>query len=143
MLLGVPPFGAATAEVYAAYGRLLTGSRNDVSVRRTFTRKFPGDKDFGFMVNDLEAVVFERWPELEAFRDALEGAGAGRALLSGSGSTVYGVFETDEVARGARERLQRDFPGWRLVHTHAVQESAYVASGHHNQEGARAWKSPR
>jgi 4-diphosphocytidyl-2-C-methyl-D-erythritol kinase len=55
--------------------------------------------------NDFESVVFPQHPELCAVKRALEGAGAAYASLSGSGSTVYGLFKSRELARKAASRL--------------------------------------
>jgi 4-diphosphocytidyl-2-C-methyl-D-erythritol kinase len=43
--------------------------------------------------NDFEPVVEARHPELKAYREWLTSLGAGIARLSGSGSTVFGVFD--------------------------------------------------
>ena len=91
-----------------------------VSVPLVFPLKWQEGKDFGFLANDLEGVVFEGWPELKGFRDALLEAGAGAALLSGSGSTVYGVFAGPMLAVRAAESLRARFAGWRVLTTRFV-----------------------
>ncbi len=58
--------------------------------------------------NDFESVVFPQHPELCAVKRALEGAGAAYASLSGSGSTVYGLFKSRELARKAASRLSAE-----------------------------------
>jgi len=55
--------------------------------------------------NDFESVVFPLHPELRRVKRALAGAGAGYASLSGSGSTVYGLFRSRELAQKAALRL--------------------------------------
>lgn len=42
--------------------------------------------------NDLEAVTLSLLPVIQEIKDTLLGAGAAKALMSGSGSTVFGVF---------------------------------------------------
>jgi 4-diphosphocytidyl-2-C-methyl-D-erythritol kinase len=64
--------------------------------------------------------VFEGWPELESFRDALLEVGATGALLSGSGSTVFGVFEDLAARDDARARLGRQFETWRVTSSSSV-----------------------
>ncbi len=44
------------------------------------------------LVNDFEAVVFEQHPEIEKIKTQLYLAGAEYASMSGSGSTVFGIF---------------------------------------------------
>jgi 4-diphosphocytidyl-2-C-methyl-D-erythritol kinase len=122
VLLGCPPFGIPTAEVFRRGSNRLTGTGNGVSVPIPSAHKWPEDNDFGFLANDLEAVVFEGWPELQGFRDALLEAGARAALLSGSGSTVYGVFPEAAAAARAAGVLRAGFPRWRVLETRFVPD---------------------
>ncbi len=57
--------------------------------------------------NDLEQVVFERRPFLRECRDALLSAGAGRALMSGSGPALWGMFRSEAAARAAAREFAR------------------------------------
>lgn len=140
LLLGIPPFGISTAEVYRRFDeasdgdrgpeRRLTPPTNDVSVTRFLAFKLPEGNDFEFVAHDLEAVVFEGWPELIAFRDALLEVGASRAHLSGSGSTVFGVFPDSATRDAARTALLGAFPEWRLRPTRTIEGAVHdVVSG--------------
>ena len=57
--------------------------------------------------NDFETVVFPRYPELCEVKRVLELAGAFYASLSGSGSTIYGLFRSPDAARKAAARLTK------------------------------------
>jgi len=120
LLLGLPPHGIPTREVFEDLGARLTLPPIGVSVRSLSEHKWPGDNDFSVVANDLEAVVFDRWPDLRRFRDALITEGAQGAALSGSGSTVYGVFPDAERRRGAEVALGARFPTWKLLATRTV-----------------------
>ena len=56
--------------------------------------------------NDFEAPVFRQHPLLAALRRELERAGACPARMSGSGSTLFGVFPSRELLREARDGLK-------------------------------------
>jgi len=73
--------------------------------------------------NDFESVVFPQHPELCAVKRALEGAGAAYASLSGSGSTVYGLFKSRELARKAASRLSAE--GMPAVATRTLTRREY------------------
>ena len=49
--------------------------------------------------NDLEAVVFPQYPQLAAIKADLLRLGAGVACMSGSGSSVLGLFSRAAAAR--------------------------------------------
>jgi 4-diphosphocytidyl-2-C-methyl-D-erythritol kinase len=55
--------------------------------------------------NDFERVVFPEYPELRDVKRALEREGASFASLSGSGSTVFGLFSASGAAEKAVSRL--------------------------------------
>jgi 4-diphosphocytidyl-2-C-methyl-D-erythritol kinase len=56
-------------------------------------------------VNDFEAVVFEQHGRLAGLKQRLSRAGASAALMTGSGSAVFGLFPDSATALGARKIL--------------------------------------
>jgi 4-diphosphocytidyl-2-C-methyl-D-erythritol kinase len=122
ILLGCPPFGLSTPEIYRALRAPLTAVGPDVTVPRPFVKLAEGN-DFALARNDLEAVAFGMKGELAAFRDALLFSGAEAALLSGSGSTVFGVFRAGTDLTAIAGNLRGGFPGW------TFRESRTIASG--------------
>jgi 4-diphosphocytidyl-2-C-methyl-D-erythritol kinase len=55
--------------------------------------------------NDFERVVFPEYPDLREVKRVLQREGARSASLSGSGSTLYGVFGSSEEAQAAAARM--------------------------------------
>jgi 4-diphosphocytidyl-2-C-methyl-D-erythritol kinase len=60
------------------------------------------------LVNDLEPAARSLRPDIGAALDALREAGAARALLTGSGPTVFGLFADALAAERAAATLDRD-----------------------------------
>jgi 4-diphosphocytidyl-2-C-methyl-D-erythritol kinase len=73
--------------------------------------------------NDFEEVVFPEYPELSSGKSALLRAGAKYASLSGSGSTLYGLFASREAAVQAVARLRKQ--GWAAQATATMTRRAY------------------
>ena len=66
----------------------------------------------GSLHNDLETVTAAAHPAIGEMEEALLNAGALGARMSGSGPTVFGIFDTEAGCRDAVQRLQKK--GWRL-----------------------------
>jgi len=73
--------------------------------------------------NDFEQVVFPEYPELREGKSALVRAGAKYASLSGSGSTLYGLFVSRTVAGRAVANLRKQ--GWAAQATSTLTRRAY------------------
>ena len=128
LVVVAPGVHVSTAEAYRALGApALTkvGPLVNLSVSRT-EADFP-DSLCGVWSNDFEAVVVRLYPEIGRAREALEGAGASRVMLSGSGSSVFGVFESKGEAARARETLPAE-GGWRVFACETLGRAEYLAA---------------
>jgi 4-diphosphocytidyl-2-C-methyl-D-erythritol kinase len=114
LLLGIPPFGVSTEEAFRRLAARLTPPTIDDNLRLPITYKLPKGKDFQRSVNDLEQVVFDDWPVLRQFRDSLLENAAENALMSGSGSTVFGTFAHPDTRDLVQTKLSAAFPDWTL-----------------------------
>jgi 4-diphosphocytidyl-2-C-methyl-D-erythritol kinase len=73
--------------------------------------------------NDFEKVVFPQYPELRDIKGALERAGSRYASLSGSGSTLFGLFRSPADAAKAASRLRKQ--GLKAVATSTLTRQQY------------------
>lgn len=116
----IPDFPVATAEAY----RWLDQDRDregtgapDVPDQPAHGRNLTWDTVGDEAVNDFEDPVFDRHPRLREIRDRLREAGARPALLAGSGSSIFGVFDHGGGARSAADALTAADPSLRVLVT--------------------------
>ena len=60
--------------------------------------------------NRFESVIAARHPVIGEIKTALQKAGAGEAVMSGSGPTVFGFFADEETALAALEKIRVSYP---------------------------------
>ncbi len=60
------------------------------------------------LTNSFEAVVFAAWPELSRYKRTLLEQGAIHAMLSGSGSSLFGIFRDKDGAKRAKAALKHE-----------------------------------
>jgi 4-diphosphocytidyl-2-C-methyl-D-erythritol kinase len=114
MVIVTPNARVSTREAYLALGaRSLTKSDSEsmLSISRADAQLPHSPLDA--LVNDFERVVLRLKPEIERALSALRRAGASRALLAGSGSSVFGIFDNREVQEHAADSLRSE-AGWRV-----------------------------
>lgn len=104
-LLVSPGFAISTADVYHAW------RRDDA--REAVEGKVEALADAAFAVeitpwlgNQLESAVFRVRPPLRELRDALDQVGVGPMRVTGSGSTLYRLFDDQPAARRAAQRIR-------------------------------------
>ena len=113
VLLVKPPVSVSTAEVFRAFRGPYADADTDweTLLARGDLRAIAHT-----LRNDLEAVTIAMHPVIADIKAAMLACGAAGSLMSGSGPTVFGLFETEEAARGAAADLRRKFPGANEVH---------------------------
>ena len=103
ILLVKPPFDVSTAWVYNNFS-MLTKKAEKVNNIEHFIRKIERAELKGItgdVSNDLESVTINSFPVIAGIKEMLRKQGAVFSLMSGSGSTVFGVFESRKKAREA------------------------------------------
>jgi 4-diphosphocytidyl-2-C-methyl-D-erythritol kinase len=61
-----------------------------------------------FLENDLERVTISRYPVIREIKSALMKTDSSGSLMSGSGPSVFGVYESEAKALGAKRILDQD-----------------------------------
>lgn len=74
--------------------------------------------------NDFEKSVFISFPEIERVKNTLFELGAVNAAMSGSGASVFAVFDKEETWQAAQKALGREV-NWRKFVVSTVGRSAY------------------
>ena len=97
LLLVKPSIGVDTR---TAYSRVVP-ARPTVDLAHTITQ--PVEAWDGLLVNDFEPSVFAVLPQLWLIKARLLDAGAQYAAMSGSGSTIFGIFDSDKLAEEAAD----------------------------------------
>ena len=59
------------------------------------------------MENVLETVTIPAYPVIEEIKKVMKEQGAMNALMSGSGPTVFGIFESEEAAQQAKKQIRK------------------------------------
>ncbi|PIQ10917.1 MAG: 4-(cytidine 5'-diphospho)-2-C-methyl-D-erythritol kinase [Ignavibacteriales bacterium CG18_big_fil_WC_8_21_14_2_50_31_20] len=104
-------------ELKIDYPILLVNPGIHISTKEAFSNIIPKQNLFNYseiyeheisvwnrkLVNDFETSVFNRYPEIEKIKTKLNENGAMFSLMSGTGSTVYGIFESYEKAKTVAE----------------------------------------
>jgi 4-diphosphocytidyl-2-C-methyl-D-erythritol kinase len=106
-----PGFSISTSWAYNHVKFPLTRGEKSINIERLKAGKDISRKEG--LKNDLEEVVRPFFPIVEKIKKALLEQGAFQALMSGSGSTVFGIWETKKKAQEAYLHLKQQ--GWREV----------------------------
>jgi 4-diphosphocytidyl-2-C-methyl-D-erythritol kinase len=124
IVLLVPGFGVSSADAYAWYDSERDMARG-LTARDPQHVPGPWPSRAAQMINDLEAPIARHHPEVDQMRTALRRAGALAASMSGSGSTVFGLFQKRADAAAAVERLAGS--GWRVLLTESLGRGEYAS----------------
>ena len=108
IVLVKPAFGVETKWAYQELAAVRTAVRPLSEQHATMDRRnrFTWSELTAAVENDFEAPVFAKHPLLQHIRRTLLDLGARTALLSGSGATVFGMFDEESAACRAGAHLE-------------------------------------
>lgn len=126
LIVVTPNATISTATAYAVLNRgSLTTSESASILSSSSAGPVSGDVAQRSLHNDFEVAIFEIEPEIRRAKTALLDAGARGALLAGSGSSVFGIFDDDAARDRALSSLGSE-AGWRIFSCRTVSRAEYL-----------------
>lgn len=129
LLIVTPPEKVLTAEAYKSL-RAPDLTDKSLSGILTICRFETADRKFleTELHNDFENQVFRDKPEIARVKQSLLASGAANALMSGSGASVFGIFENEIVRARASEFLRENEIDWQVFECETVSRPEYRES---------------
>lgn len=125
IIVVTPNISVSTAEAFGALATqdLTSGESERILLNCRFRAErgsFAGlDLD-----NDFEETVFSTYPEIGDVKRTLLELGAAKAAMSGSGASVFGIFDNTETRQAALKALG-ERPNWRSFAVAAISRLNY------------------
>ena len=108
VLLVKPDIGVSTPWVYKNL-RLAEVTHPDVDAFINTLNTNNHGESFKYMGNVLESVTIAEYPVIDDIKQKMMSLGAEFAMMSGSGPTVFGIFENMQTATDAAQIFKKDF----------------------------------
>lgn len=105
LVIAKPDISVSTKFVYENLKLDDTTVHPDIDTMRQCIETNDLDGVCSRLVNVLESVTIKEYPIIETIKNTLKKEGAKGALMSGSGPTVFGIFEKEEDAQKAKQAL--------------------------------------
>ena len=115
-----------TAEAYKSLNLGLTSPRSTHRIQTFCSLLRNGVSCLAAGFNDFEASILSAYPAVREAKNLLEKHGAAAALLSGSGSSVFGFFFDEESALAASRAISRET--WRVFPAKTLSSAEYIPS---------------
>ena len=108
IVLVAPPLHVSTAWAYEHIKLYHIGKTK--KLKDALTKQVKNPQELTTIVqNDFETSVFETYPEIASIKKKLLNIGAVFALMSGSGSSVFGFFDKVERAKKASSEFPKNY----------------------------------
>ena len=107
VLIAKPPISVSTKMVYEKLDALELVEHPDIDGIIEGLNAGDLKKITGCMGNVLEKVTIEEYPVIEQIKDVMKENGALNAMMSGSGPTVFGIYDDKRKARAAAAKIRQ------------------------------------
>jgi 4-diphosphocytidyl-2-C-methyl-D-erythritol kinase len=118
-----PGISVSTASAYRALNLGLTSADSDPRIQLFLGLAGNGSSWQAGIFNDFETAILPAYPEIAEAKSFLEKQGSTATLLSGSGSSVFGFFLSEESARAATLAVNR--ANWRAFPAKTLTRAEY------------------
>lgn len=106
VLIAKPAISVSTPQVYHSYDALSDVSHPDIDGLIAAIREKDLSRIAARMGNVLEEVTAGEYPVIRELKEAMMESGALNAMMSGSGPTVFGLFDDEDTMERAKEDLR-------------------------------------
>lgn len=108
VLLAKPPISVSTQKVYEKLDAQEVTKHPDIDGILLGLQTGDLKKITSSMGNVLENVTITEYPQIERIKDVMKEEGALNAMMSGSGPTVFGIYDDKMHARRAAARIREE-----------------------------------
>lgn len=105
-----PNVFVSTKDVYVAFDSCDSPKHPNVDGMLASIKAYDYKEMATFMGNSLEEVTVSMHPVIMEIEDSMKNLGAVNAMMSGSGPTVYGLFDSNEAAGNAYTKMKEMYP---------------------------------
>ena len=106
ILIAKPPISVSTKFVYEHLDAKGLGTHPDIDGMVDAIKEGNLSGVTKRMENVLETVTIPEYPVINEIKNTMKQCGAMNAMMSGSGPTVFGIYEKEETARAAEEVIR-------------------------------------
>jgi 4-diphosphocytidyl-2-C-methyl-D-erythritol kinase len=123
LLVIFPGIHVSTAKAYSSLNLGLTSSSEDHRIHRLCGQVEESSNCLAGIFNDFEESILSAYPPILEAKNFLEAQGAIVALLSGSGSSVFGFFSDEESSLAAARLAAKS--SWRVFPAKTLSRAEY------------------
>ena len=116
LLLITPDIPISTSWAYRNLRMELTNKPINITIPNCINHL---SEIMSMLSNDLEKVAIPRYPTIQEIKDELINKGAKGSLMSGSGSTVFGIFSSEDEAKKAYTQFKTN-RDWQVNICHTI-----------------------
>ncbi len=118
VLVVKPDINISTGEAYESLDGMDDLEHPDIdALEDSIVKKKEIREIVSFMGNTFEKPMISRYPVIGEIKKSMEDSGALKAMMTGSGPSVFGIFEDEDIMRDAKDAAGKKFDGAYIFET--------------------------